>query len=154
VVCAVLRFDFRLLTNGRKTYVVQWQLLIFWQSICFSPTAVTTDSLHSMHSLPIALQNKLYTMGQNFLCALSVTGVGTAFRGRAAPVLVYKERESTLLRPVKRSSCLKFLWLRCHILFLMFLHVVRLNEIGSFGSPLLSSSWLLFLCVYCMFARK
>lgn len=82
--------------------------------------------LRSMHSLPITLQNKWCTLGQNFLCALSVTRVRTAFRGRAAPVLVYKERESTFLMPVKRNYYMKFLWFHCHILFL---HVVRLNEI-------------------------
>ena len=73
VVWAVHKFDFRLLIDGSKNCAVQWQKLIFWQSLyVFSLTAVTTDSLHCVHSFPIALHNKWLHVGADFsLCVFS-----------------------------------------------------------------------------------
>lgn len=113
VVWTVHKFYFRLLINGSKNCCAVTE--IYFLTVCLFFPDRRHNGLCAFRSHCTAKQ--MVHVGAEFSLCVSVTGVRTAFRGRAAPVLVYKERESTFLRPVKRSSCLKFLWLLRHIFF-------------------------------------
>jgi hypothetical protein len=154
VVWAVHRFDFRLLINGSKTTLCSDRNLFFDRvdMFYFSRPLSQRTRFTVCILFPLHCKTNDARWGRNFFVRCQLREFAQRFGVGLPPSSCTRKGNPRFFRPVKRSSFLKFLWIHYHILFLMFLHVVRWNEIVSFGSRLLLTSSLLCVCYMC--ARK